>query len=141
MAVINLTTSQGGVASLPYKGENKILRCDITVDCAVNNIGSTDTAKLFFLPAYTKPLLASCRVITAEGGTATADLGITGGIVDALLDGVNLNSVGISDTQSSGSSLGELAIQTSDYYLSLLANNALDAAKFTITVFVLDFRT
>jgi hypothetical protein len=140
MAVIDLTTKQNSVAGLPAIGGGKVFVVKKTINCVTNNIGSADTAKIFLLPAYTQPLYATCLVTTAEGGTATIDLGITGSTVDALLDGTDLNAAGYSTTTSTGSAWTELLPRTVDYNISILANNALDAAIFDICVFVLDLR-
>ena len=135
MATYDLTE---GSACIAYDGLNRLYRLQIDVDCATDNIGSSETAALFNIPAYHKVLYGVVKVTTAEGGTATADIGITGGTVDGIIDGVNLNATGVTDTVSSGSTFGEQAIGTSAYTIDLLANNALDACAFTVTILVMD---
>ena len=64
---------------------------------ATYNLGSTETAKLFAIPARTFVACVTAEVTTAEGATLTIDVGdfsSAGVAVDAdgYLDGVNCNS-------------------------------------------------
>ncbi len=133
----DLTEGQAGV---PYVGLNKVYRLQKTVNCATDNIGNGETAALFDIPAYHQVLLGMVKVTTAEGGAATADIGVTGVDVDAVIDAVDLNATGITTTISSdtGAIIGHLAPIATAYQIALLANNALDAAVFTVTILVMD---
>jgi len=131
----NLTQGQAGI---PFVGLDKVYTMDLTVNCATNNIGSGETAALFNIPAYHQVLNGQVNVTTVEGGTATADIGVTGVDADGIIDGVNLNSAGLTTTISSdaGAIIGTVTPQTSAYQVALLANNALDAAVFKVTILV-----
>ena len=91
------------------------------------------------------------EVLTAEGGTATADIGITGGDVDCLIDGVDLNGTAGTLTWSGSASTAEVHSvggATAGYTtpdggvtFSLLANNALDTGIFRVTSLWMDMRS
>ncbi len=103
---------------------------------------SGDVIQVCKQPKYTKAMKASIRVLTAEGGTLTYDLGYTGGTVDVLVDGANGNSAAgtIEDTVSTGETENASSIVTANDTIDLLLNNAADTGKICVTVFFEDHR-
>jgi hypothetical protein len=60
----------------------------------VVDIGGTtaaDTFTLFTIPTLHKPISCIIKVVEDAGETCTVDVGITGGDVDGLVDGADLN--------------------------------------------------
>lgn len=71
--------------------EGHIYKEELTVDFSEQNVLSTDLVKLFNIPAYHVPLHVSAQVVTAEGATATGEVGLVDD-ADAFIDAVNLNA-------------------------------------------------
>lgn len=71
--------------------EGHIYKEELTVDFSAQNVLSTDLVKLFNIPAYHVPLHVSAQVVTAEGATATGEVGLVDN-ADAFIDAVNLNA-------------------------------------------------
>lgn len=72
-------------------------RVDLAAEAAkagVSSFASSDTLGLLELPAGTRVLCVDVHVITAEGATLTADIGVTGTDADGWVDGVDLNATG-----------------------------------------------
>lgn len=111
------------------------------LDASQINLAAASYA-LFDIPEGRVHLSTVVEVLTAEGGTATADIGITGGDVDNLIDGVNLNATagtiyasgaaGTAEANSMGGASAGYVTPDGGVTFSLLANNALDAAKFRV---------
>lgn len=146
MANIDLTVNQG---DQPSEVGPALLKWEKIVDFSVvaNNIIATESAALFDLPAGILVVAAKIEVLTAEGATATADLGITGGDVDAYIDGADLNAAVGTVVMSGDAATAEPAsLETSGKYLSaaetvsLLANNDLDAAVVRVQIMAFDLR-
>lgn len=71
--------------------------------------GGTDTFEVLAIPANTHVLCTYATVLRAEGDAGTMDLGLTGGDVDAFLDGIDINAaVGttVSGAATAGNGLG-----------------------------------
>lgn len=146
MADIDLTVNQG---AQPSEVGPALLKWEKIVDFSVpaNNLAGTDTAQLFDLPADILVVAAKVEVLTPEGGVATADLGITGGDVDAYIDGVDLNAAAGTVVMSGDAATAEpVSLETSGKYLSaaetvsLLANNALATAVIRVQIIAFDMR-
>ncbi len=101
------------------------------------NLAADDVWEALNIPAGSVVTEVGVAIITAEGGTATVDVGITGVSADGFLDGVNLNAAaGIcyhsvnaasaADTHSSGR-----YFSTADT-IDLLFKNAMDAGKYMV---------
>ena len=71
--------------------EGHIYKEEITIDFSEQNVLSTDLVKLFNIPAYHVPLHVSAQVVTAEGSTATGEVGLVDN-ADAFINEVNLNA-------------------------------------------------
>lgn len=117
------------------------------IDCSVNTLTSGESYAIFKIPAGTVLQGIMNEVITAEGGTATADIGLTGGDTDGIWDGsdsttnaLNLNDTAGTITVGAGDALAAaIAAQSgllfaSDDTIDLLANNTMDAAVFEISI-------
>lgn len=101
--------------------------------------GGTDTFALIDIPANTHVLCTYATVLRAEGDTGTMDLGLTGGDVDAFLDGIDINAA-VGTTVSGAATAGNgLAVGgqffTSADTLDLLGvtGTANAAAKLRVT--------
>lgn len=71
--------------------EGHIYKEELTVDFSAHNVLSTDLVKLFNIPAYHVPLHVSAQAVTAEGATATGEVGLVDN-ADAFIDTVDLNA-------------------------------------------------
>lgn len=92
MADVDLTT--GGVAgAMPSGPPVKMIRLHKRIDFSKTNRDADDVLQLFKV-ANCRVIGAAIHVATAEGGTATADLG-DGDDVDGFIDGADLNATGL----------------------------------------------
>lgn len=145
MADTDLTLNQG---NQPSEVGPALLKWEKIIDFSVNNIASGSTAQLFDLPADILVVACKVEVLTAEGGVATADLGLTGGNVDEYIDGVDLNAAAGTVVVSGAAATAEpVAMENGGKYLSaaetvsLLANNALDTAVIRVQILAMDMRS
>ena len=141
MATHDLTANEAGIV---WQNKHAVLTKEVNFASGgnVGNAAQNDVVQVFKQPAYTKAIAGSIRVITAEGGTLTFDLGYTGGVVDVLVDGADGNAAAgsIADTGSTGETRGAAVIPTSADTIDLLVKNAADAAKVFVTVELVDYR-
>ena len=144
MADYDLTTNVG---AQPAEAVPTVVKFTKVVDFAEHNLAQNDTAQVLDLPAGILVLACAVKVITPEGGTATIDLGLTGGNVDEYIDGADINAAAGSVTKSGDAATDEpIAFANNCKYLtsaetvSILANNALDAAKIVVMVIAVDLR-
>lgn len=72
--------------------EQKYYMEEVYADCSSIARGAADIDQLFDLLQGMLVLAVAMEVVTAEGGTCTIDVGITGTDVDAWLDGVDGNA-------------------------------------------------
>jgi len=146
---IDFTAQQGnqGLAAM-----NTLVKYEQYIDATAAtgvNLGAASFA-LFDVPEGHMHVSTVVEVLTAEGGTCTADIGITGGDVDCLIDGVDLNGTAGTLTWSGSASTAEVHSvggATAGYTtpdggvtFSILMNNAADAAKFRVTSVFMDMR-
>lgn len=137
-----------GVGSGPVAAAAAIAHYEKIVDCSAVNLAAA-AHELFDIPAGMLHLTTVVEPLTAEGGTATIDIGITGGDVDSLIDGANVNQTttphvsGDAVTAEVKSMLGAEAgyVTLADTTFSLLANNALDTAVFRVKTVWVDMRS
>lgn len=144
---IDFTANQGGQG---LAVANPAVKYEQYIDAATTNLGAASFA-LFDVPEGHMHVSTVVEVLTAEGGTATADIGITGGDVDCLIDGVDLNGTAGTLTWSGSASTAEVHSvggATAGYTtpdggvtFSLLANNALDTGIFRVTSLWMDMRS
>lgn len=127
----------------------EIVRVGLEVDFAANPAAQNDIVQLLNLAAGTRVLAVDMELITAEGGTLTADVGIFSTAmaavdVDGFLDGMDLNATpgwftdvpvlteADPNTFNPAYQLGHLC--TADRILGLTALNAADLAKVVVWV-------
>jgi hypothetical protein len=150
---INFTSKNSldseGVAN---RGQNKFM--ELVIDSQAANDGGAELGAasfaLFDIPEGHKHVSTVVEVILAEGGTCTADIGITGGDVDCLIDGVDLNaavgtlwesgSASTAEVHSSAGATGGYVTPDGGVTFSLLVNNAMNLGKFRVTSVWLDMR-
>ena len=131
-------TSKNSLASagVAHRGTPELFEARIDCRAATGQELAAASYALFDIPAGYMHLSTVLDVEVAEGGASTIDIGVTGGTVDTMLDGGDVNAVAISsdldaDWCSTGTSAGY--VTTADTTVSLLCNDALDAAVFNIT--------
>ena len=103
------------------------------LDCSVDNISSSAVWQALSIPAGYMVKNVGIVCLTAEGGTLTVDIGLTGGDVDGFIDGFDGNVVSGMD-QSAGSAY---AFAGGSYFASadtidVLFNNKAVAAKLLV---------
>ena len=142
---IDFTTNQGGQG---LAAKNPVVVYEQYIDTLAAtgvNLGAASFA-LFDVPEGHMHVATTVENIIAEGGTCTADIGITGGDVDCLLDGVDLNgAVGlitssVAAAHGSAGATGGYVTPDGGQTFSLLMNNAADLAKFRVTSVWIDVR-
>lgn len=166
MTTVNLT---GNAVGLGYPANTSLiidrwLKQQIDCGNAGFNRGSGDIDQVFTLNEGYLVEEVICEVLTEEGATATMDVGITGGDVDAWLDGVDLNSAGWSRSSFAYTSLyttsttnaNMVAAGPTQVYgvigkylhtsstadtMDVLYNNAsIDACKFNLYAHIIDLK-
>lgn len=147
MADIDNTTDQSIQPLAPVQPNGFLYEKTIDFSVAANNMAVNDTMQLFDLPAGLLVLGTKVEVLTAEGGAATCDIGVTGGDVDKYIDGANLNSAGTVMSGDAGTAEPG-SMETSGAYIAtaetaslLCLTGALDAAKIRVQMFGLDLRS
>ena len=130
MALDSTTLFKGGSSGIPATAGQTFSKITISVDCSATNLGTTDTYKLFTIPAGTYVACVFVNVLTAEGSTCTADIGDSGSATQ-YQSNTNINSVAMTaSAYTTGKGYG------SADYLVLHMDNAASAAKFTVTALV-----
>jgi len=143
---IDFTTNQGGQG---LAAQNVVVKYEQYIDCTAAtgaNLAAASYA-LWDVPEGHVHLTTVLEVITPEGGASTIDVGVTGGTVDVLLDGGDVNgAAGLiftdvdADYNSTGTSAGYVTPDGGQTF-SLLCNDALDTAVFRLTSVWLDLRS
>lgn len=108
---------------------NDVVVAQYYMDCTVNNLTSGTDYSLFYIPQGAFVLQAGIVVETGEGAADTVDLGVTGALTQ-FLDDKSLQTAGTSYLSANTAAY----FATADTYVTLLANAALTAAKFTVFV-------
>ena len=146
-----LTDTHGfnkGSAAHPAKGQTRVSYVEVVMDFAAITVAraaagasvlSTDSLEVITLPANTLVLAVGATTETVEGGTATFDIGLTGGDVDLFVDGADANALGT--TACNG--VGFDGDNQSHYFaaadtLDLLCLNAMDVAKVKVWAVLVD---
>lgn len=106
-----------------------------TADFSENPVSSTAVIPLFDIPAGHRVETIRAIVSTAEGGTATIDVGVTGADTDGFGDGIDINTT-TDRVTASGEGYASGYWLASAYTVAIIANNNLDAAvvKFVANV-------
>ena len=154
---VTTTYLEGTGDAVPATAFGKTAVKKFTIDTATTNVASGEVVKLMTIPSETAILAVWANVTTAEGGTLTIDVGdyttSTDAAIDAdgFLDGVNGNSVAISQsrtitlTEGTPNTIAPAYYAGKGYtaagaYLGVLFNNAADAAVIDILVEMADLR-
>ena len=138
---IDFTAKQG---SQGLAAENTLVKYEQYIDASSVNLG-TDEYAIFDVPEGHVHLSTVIEVLTAEGGTATATIGILGALTVFCVS-VDLNATAgtiFTDVDAAHALGGATAgYVTPDGGITVLLDpqNALDAAKFRITQTWLDMR-
>lgn len=141
-ATIDFTVNQG---SQGLAGGNPFVFYEQYIDTSVLNL-TTDEYPIFDVPGNHMHLSTVVEVITAEGGTATATMGITGALTTFIAAGCNLNAAAgtvFTDVDAANASAGAAAgyiTPAAGITVLLDPQNAMDAGKFRITQAWLDMR-
>ena len=101
------------------------------------NLDAADIWEALTIPAGSVVTEVGMAILTAEGGTATADVGLTGVSADGFLDGVNLNAAAGICYHSVNAATGADTYSSGHYFSSsdtidVLFNNAMDAGKYMV---------
>jgi hypothetical protein len=101
------------------------------------NLSAADIWEALSIPAGSVVTEVGIAILTAEGGTATADVGLTGVSADGFLDGVNLNAAAGICYNSLNTSAAADTYSSGHYFSSadtidVLFNNAMDAGKYMV---------
>jgi len=146
MATVDLTV--GGTSGSLAANSGRVFTDMRELNFATTNRSSGDILQLFDMPAGAFVQFVAYQVVTAEGGTLTFDIGLTGVDADGFIDGANGNSTGYGC--SAPFSLTEAAPNTITGYgaghlftatdtIDLLLNNDADAAVVRVWVVWMDF--
>ena len=139
-----ITMKAPGAGAKPWGGVDKVYGVEVTLDFSDTGALTTDTVQVFDVAAKQLLLGMAVEVLTAEGGTATIDIGLTGGDVDAFIDGADINAAVGSVHKSGDAGTKEVILAAGGQYfatadtIDLLPKNDLDAAKIKIFARFLD---
>ena len=133
-----------GAGEKNWQAVDKHYLQEVTLDFSDTGALTTDTVVVFNVKA--KQLLQGMlvEVITAEGATATIDIGLTGGDVDRFIDGANINGAAGTVQKSGDAGTKEVIVAEGGYYFSaadnidLLPLNDLDTAVIKVFAWFLD---
>ena len=124
------TTGHPANGSTPYLVENTI---DISAINSSSGTADGDIVQALDIPAETLIMEAGVEVITALSGSATIDLGITGGDADRYVDG---------DTKATGFSTltatARVIVSSADTLDALIAGAASSAGKIRVFAVLCD---
>lgn len=127
------TDQKLSVADNPQGALNVLVPIRIDVDLTPSTVVAADTVDLITLPAGSTVLSANAVVTTAGGGACTVDIGVTGGDVDGILDGIDMNNTAGTVTGTPGALVGETYV--AETTLSALAITAA-LGKFSLFLVV-----
>ena len=110
-------TGKGGTTGHPANGRTPYL-VENTIDISAINGDSgaaqNDVLRALDIPAETLIMEAGIEVITALSSSVTLDLGITGGDVDAFVDGFAFDSASAGDYATLANTACPILVTTSD---------------------------
>ena len=129
-------TGKGGTTGHPANGRTPYL-VENTIDIsAINSSSGTadgDIVQCLDIPAETLIMEAGVEVITALSGSATIDLGITGGDADRYVDG-DTNATGFSTLTATA----RVIVSSADTLDALIAGAASSAGKIRVFAVLCD---
>lgn len=124
----------GDSTTFPWVGGQKCFVIEKEFDCSDTALVSGDTYKALHIPANTLVLHVAVEVTTAEGGVGTVDIG-DDSTTNGWCAGIDVNSA--TTSLGAGAYAGGKVYAVADT-LDVLANNALDAAVFTVLAVCFD---
>ena len=138
MATVDRTDGNTGIAA---KGLDRIYVIKKRLNFATTGATAADVLQVINIPAGTHVLNAGTKVITAEGGTATADLGFAGdpnGFNDAIdLNGTaGTTEIGVGGTDAYVTAGGSL-VTTADT-IDLTLDHTMDTAVIDVFAVCVD---
>jgi hypothetical protein len=102
----------------------------------LKNTTAADTYDLFYIPHLHKPISAAIKIFEDAGETCTIDVGITGGDVDGIVDGADMNQAAETIVAGAGDDLS-LAVETAAgtmYSALAVTGSTYAAGKFQVIV-------
>ena len=127
--------------AIPHISTRNFYILEKQLDFSATNVSSADVVQVFEVLDDQVCLYGSIEVVTAEGGTATVDLGITGGtLTDTILDGANINQAAGTIIVTGDGTNGQIAktrTAAADT-IDLLINNDLDTAVIIVRCVMVD---
>lgn len=129
MAIVTTTAYSGSNAKSPIAG---ILHLSSGI-VDLGGYTAADTFQLFTVPAGSVPLAAAIEIIEDAGETCTIDVGITGGDVDGLIDGADLNQAAGTAVGGAGDDLcTAIAAAETTYHALAVTGSTYAAGKFRV---------
>ena len=129
---------------IPWQGKDRAYRVKNRLDFSETGALTTDTVVVFEVAAKQLLVGMSVEVITAEGGTATIDIGLTGGDVDKFIDGADINAAVGTFKKSGDAGTKEVIVAEGGHMfatadnIDLLPLNDLDAAIIDVCAWFID---
>jgi len=135
MATVDVTNG----TNYPYDGSGKVYVIENTLDFSVTSRTAADVLQVLNVNANTLVLECMVKVVTAEGGTATFDLG-DGDDPNGYADAVDANSAGELVQASGAYALETLGgrLYTAADTIDITLDHTVDAAKVTVKAVVVD---
>ena len=133
-----ITMKAPGEGAISWNGTTKHYLVEHTLDFSDTGALTTDTVQVFDVKAKQLLLSMLVEVVTPEGGTATIDIGLTGGDVDRFIDGANINGAAGTVQKSGDAGTKEVIVAEGGYYfaaadaIDLLPLNDLDTAVIKV---------
>ena len=138
------TMKAPGAGAKPWAGVDKVYGVEVTLDFSDTGALTTDTVQVFDVAAKQLLMGMLVEVVTAEGATATIDIGLTGGDVDRFIDGANINGAAGTVHKSGDAGTKEVVVAEGGYYfaaadaIDLLPLNDLDTAVIKVFAWFMD---
>ena len=138
------TMKAPGAGAKSWQGVDKHYLMEVELDFSGQTALTTDTVVVFNVKAKQLLMGMLVEVVTAEGATATLDIGLTGGDVDKFIDGANVNGAVGSIHKSGDGGTKEVIVAEGGHYfaaadnIDLLPLNDLDAAKIKVFAWFVD---
>lgn len=128
--------SAAQVAGFPEAKSGRIYKASVTLDASEDTLNTSDTYLLMPIPAGALIKNVVANVKTAEGGTATVDIGSRVGsanVANQFHNNLNANSEAVTVSAASTEKMF-----TSSGYITMNCDNEMDAALITVTVLFVD---
>ena len=138
------TMKAPGAGAASWQGVDKAYLSEVTLDFSDTGALTTDTVQVFDVRAKQLLFGMAVEVVTPEGATATADIGLTGGDVDRFIDGANLDATAGTVVKSGDAGTNEVIVEEGGYYfeaadaIDLLPLNDLDTAVIKVFAWFID---